>query len=88
MKISTTMDSFLVERLLEILASFIVSNENYDGLHVLEYQTKKNPCLMVNAIEEGKLISFQPICHYFQIREAFLVTSYVTKKFLLQFYYF
>ena len=35
---------------------------------------------MIHEIEEGKLISFQPICHYFQIREAFLVTSYVTKK--------
>ena len=88
MKKSTIMESFLVEMgLLEILTSFVVSNENYVSLQVLEYK-KRNPCRMDHAIEGGKLISFQPICYYFQIREIFLVTSYVTKKFLHQFYYF
>ena len=38
MKKSTIMESFLVEvGLLEILTSFVVSNENYVGLQVLEY---------------------------------------------------
>ena len=38
MKISTIMESFLVEvGLLEIPTSFFVSNENLVGLQVLEY---------------------------------------------------
>ena len=61
MKKSTIMESFLVEvGLLEIPTSFVVSNENYVGLQVLEYK-KKNPCRMDHAIEGGKPISFQPI---------------------------
>ena len=43
MKKSTIMESFLVEvGLLEILTSFVVSNENYVGLQVLEYKKKIN----------------------------------------------
>ncbi len=41
---------------------------------------------MDHAIKGGKLISFQLICQYFQIRKAFLNTPFVTKKFLLHFY--
>ena len=46
----------------------------------------KNPRWMDHAIKGGKLISFQLIFQYFQIRKAFLNTSFVTKKFLLHFY--